>query len=60
MLWQLDGTMDSCVVFPLVTLSFNVIKKNGNWEGFMVEEEGGELTGRCRLERQSSSKRSGG
>jgi hypothetical protein len=48
------------VVFPLVTLSFNVIKKNGNWEGFMVEEEGGELTGRCRLERQSSSKRSGG
>jgi hypothetical protein len=29
------------MVFPLVTLSFNVIKKNENWEGFMVEEEGG-------------------
>jgi hypothetical protein len=29
------------VVFPLVTLSFNVIKKNKTWEGFMVEEEGG-------------------
>jgi hypothetical protein len=28
-------------LFPLVTLSFNVIKMNGNWEGFMVEEEGG-------------------